>query len=149
MFRIEPAPTQRPMGQANLWVIDHDRDVTLERVGATGPTPEMEDMMKLVWQGRVIAFYMASEGGHDLVTGDLFIKRIIKGFGSEIRNEYYAANTIFYHFEDEAEKRYAILLAIEAVIVYGRVFNGDKKPDGYIRVECEGREYRRSDFEAA
>lgn len=147
MFRIEPTPTQRPLGQGNLWIIDHDREVTLERVGATGPDPEMQDLMKLVWQGRVVAFYMATAGAVDAVTGEKFLLRIIKGFGAEIRNEYYGVYTNFHKFVSDEEKRAAYLLAVEAVIMYGRFYNGDKQPDGYIRVAFEGRQYRRSDFE--
>jgi len=51
-----------------------------------------------------------------------------------------------YVFAGADEQREAQMLAVEALLVYGDVFNGPSKPDGYCRVEFEGRRWVLSDF---
>ena len=67
MFRIEPTPTKRSLGKLGKWVVDHDRDTSLEVV--TSFSQESIQVLKLVWRGRVIPFDTVQGQGRDESTG--------------------------------------------------------------------------------
>lgn len=52
-----------------------------------------------------------------------------------------------YTFSNDAEKQRWILLAAEALLVYGGFYNGDAMGEGYARVEVEGRAKTLKDFD--
>ncbi|MBC7281648.1 hypothetical protein [Hoeflea sp.] len=51
-----------------------------------------------------------------------------------------------YRFENDAEREAAVLLAVEAMLVYGSFYDGPQRPDGYHRFFHAGRVFIKSDF---
>ena len=137
MFRIEPTPTKRPLGRASKWVVDHERDVSIERIIGTG---EDEDVMQPVWRGRIIPFQIAIRAVREELTGESYFLTRFVAFGYAFAGSEYG-DVEFYRFKNDEEKREAQLLAVEALTVFGSIYDGDDRPEGYYRVEFEGKTY--------
>ncbi len=124
-------------------VVDEDRDVWLQRIATLGR--EMSgSLFKLVWGDRIIPFECLSESKWDENGNEYFVQRL-RYFGGAPRAEY-DAGIMPYEFRDEVERREAMLLAVEAVLAYGSLYNGIEYTDGVFRIEFEGRIYTKSDF---
>ena len=144
MFRVEPTPTKRPLGRGNKWIADHERDTSLETVGAL--TQESRQFMKLVWRGRVTPFEIVRSQMRDESTGEVYYLTQFTRFPGAVVKKDYGDDVVFHRFASDEERREAQLLAVEALLVYGGIYDGEERPDGYNRVEFEGRLYRKSDF---
>lgn len=142
MFRIEPALERGVLGDDKM-VVDHERDVWLQRVSGLGPEPG--DAFKLVWGGRVIPFetvrapVMKSDGS----TAYYLAK--FRSFGSS-GSARLRANIPVYRFQSDEERQQAMMLAAEALIEFGDVYNGDQRPEGYNRVQVGDHIFTRSSF---
>ncbi len=124
-------------------VVDEDRDVWLQRIATLGR--EMSgSLFKLVWGDRIIPFECLSESKWDENGNEYFVQRL-RYFGGAMGAEFHAG-ILPYEFRDEAERREAMLLAVEAVLAYGGLYNGSECLDGKHRIEFEGRLYTKSDF---
>ncbi len=144
MFEIKKAYSLGPNGD-DLMVVDEDRDVWLQRICSIDIRGEYPgDVLKLVWEDRVIPFECPSESNWDESGNEYLVKRF-QYFGGAAQAEY-QAGILPYEFKDDAERREAMLLAVEAVLAYGGFYNGIEYPAGEYRVEFEGRLYTKSDF---
>ena len=137
MFRIESTPTKRPLGRASKWVVDHERDASIERITGTGVD---DDVMQLVWRGRIIPFQRRMQLARDELTGEDYFLSRFRHFGYAVGGSDYG-DVEFYRFKNDEEKREAQLLAVEALTVFGSIYDGDDRPEGYYRVEFEGKTY--------
>ena len=145
MFRIEEGPDDGVIGSLLTYVVDHDRGVWLKFVSGMGPEPGK--VMKLVWEGRVIPFdyfieSVKSEQGERLVGR-------IANFGTS-RMAGYQADLRVFHFSSDTEREAAELLAAEALLVFGSMYNGLSIPNGMLTIELStdagSRLYKLSDF---
>lgn len=143
MFRIEPTPwPEGSQGQPGRRVIDPDRNVWLQFIhGSRGP----ERTMKLVWKDKIIPFEASREEVRDDPPGEIWYRWRFKAFGATNAAQSWGGIDP-YHFDDPAVRREAQMLAVEALLAYGSHYSGPKHPDGYDRVEFEGKRYRKSDF---
>ncbi|MGN6307482.1 MAG: hypothetical protein ACTHNH_21900 [Mesorhizobium sp.] len=143
MFRIEPTPWNDPvLGKPQKRVIDHERDAWLQfvcsqRCGAT--------VMKLVWHGNVVPFERDRWEVSDEPIGEIWYRSRFGPFGASSAAKRWEGIEP-YHFDDPHLRRQAQMLAVEALLVFSGHYNGDIRPDGYDRVEFDGRLYRKSDF---
>lgn len=145
MFRIENGPDGGLSGRLFTYVVDHDRDVWLKFVSGIGSEPG--SVMKLVWEGRIIPFDYYVEN----LTSEPRPRLIgrIENFGTSWLAGYKGDLKVF-HFSSETERKSAELLAAEALLVFGSMYDGLSFPDGMYTVElntAEGvRHYTLSDF---
>ncbi len=154
MFRIEVGPDD---DGRDVWlptvVVDHERDAWLTFVSGMGleyiseAIPVPGQVMKLVWTSRVIPFDYLIE----TITSEHGPRHIgrIENFGTS-RAAGYKANLRIFRFDSEAEREAAELLAAEALLVFGTMYNGLSIPDGILTVELRAgagpRPYTLSDF---
>ncbi|WP_025091235.1 hypothetical protein [Brucella intermedia] len=145
MFEIKPAYSESPCGDT-LMVVDEGRDVWLQYIAGNGTEPG--DYFKLVWKGWEIAFFVDSDNRWDEQGKEYTVKHI-----SEFGGSPYVSNrkgqTIkipAWHADSPEQEREAMLLATEALLAYGSVYNGHEYEDGSYRIEFEGRLYTKSDF---
>jgi len=139
MFEVKPAYSVSPTGD-KLMMIDETRDVWLQYIGGYGSEPGA--YFKLVWKGQEIAFLVIPENRWD-DEGKEYIVQHIYEFGGTgpLRGSVKP-----WKAETPQRRREAMLLAVEALLAYGGLYDGYKKPDGLYRVEFEGRLYIKSDF---
>ncbi|MFD1196997.1 hypothetical protein ACFQ3K_01460 [Brucella gallinifaecis] len=145
MFEIKPAYSEGPCGDT-LMVVDEGRDVWLQRVKGNGTEPG--DYFKLVWKGQEIVFFVDSDNRWD-EHGNEYIVEYISQFGGSpyVWNRKGESIKIHaWHADSPEQEREAMLLAIEALLVYGGFYDGYEHADGIIRVEFESRLYTKSDF---
>ena len=144
MFEIKKTNWVGPLGD-NLMVIDYNRAAWLQRICSINISgAESSNVFKLVWDGRAIPFECLSETKHDQNEKIYLIKRF-RYFGTAERAEA-VAGIPPYEFADKTERRVAMLLATEAVLAFGSLYNGSEYLNGDHRVEFEGRLYTKSDF---
>ncbi len=143
MFHVEPAVGEQASEKGDMVVIDRERDVWLQFV--SGYTMRPGTALKLVWQGRVIPLGISRNEQKDEITGETFYLITFKSFGADATAKHYGG-ILPYKFEDDEEYRQARMLAVEAVLVYGSYYNGDKRPEGYNRFELDGRIYTKKIF---
>jgi hypothetical protein len=132
-------------------LVDPERDVWFQRVSGLGRREQLPigACFKLVWGDRVIPFDAIRQNAVDPATDSTFLLVEIETFG-ESQCARIDAGIPSFAFRDEAEKRAAKLLAAEALLVFGAIYNGDKYPDGRIRVRIKegdtSTDYRLSSF---
>ena len=150
MFRIEPTPwPEGSQGQPGRRVIDPDRNVWLQFIHGSRARV---NTMKLVWKDEVIPFEISLRGFKDDPPGGTSYVWHFERFEgtTSAQNWGYVdpskGGVTPYHFDDPSVRREAQLLAVEALLVYGGNYDGETSPDGYYRVEFEGKLYRKSDF---
>ena len=143
MFRVEVDPTKRA-GTFDKVVIDRNRSTSLEYV-----TKELSDVglvLKLVSNRSVVPLEIVTQKFRDEDNGEVFFLIRFRRFGNTIAAKpFYGIDA--YLFRDAAEQHELQLLAVEALLAFGGFFDGDKHPDGEIRVEYKGHFYRKSDFQ--
>jgi len=143
MFRIEPTPWNDPvLGKPQKRVIDHERDVWLQFVCSQRDGTRV---MKLVWNGNIIPFEVIQTEVRDEPPGEIWYCSKFGSFGaSDAAKSWEGIDP--YRFDNPLLRRQAEMLAVETLLVFGDHYNGDIRPDGYSRIEFEGRLYRKSDF---
>ena len=143
MFRIEPTPWNDPvLGKPQKRVIDHERDAWLQFVLRKRNSTRV---LKLVWKGNVIPFEAIRTEVRDEPPGEIWYCWRLGVFGGTIAAKLWDG-TEPYEFGSPQLRRQVQMLAVEALLVFGGHYNGDIRPDGYDRVEFDGRLYRKSDF---
>jgi hypothetical protein len=143
MFRIEQVGSERSPAGRRI-VADPERDAWLQGVRNLGL--ERARAFKLVWGGRVIPFE-AHQEHRDEGGASHYLTRILH-FGHSAAASL-RSGIPPYHFVDAAEEEAARMLAVEALLVFGSLYDGEAKPDGYYRVEHAARVYTRRDFGTA
>lgn len=141
MFHIEEM--KKSGSERNRIVADHARGVWLQMLSSIGPEPGT--VFKLVWGERVIPFEAVRDEQHQQGTSEVFFLTRFLTFGRSIFAKS-RSGIDEYSFESPEERKQAQLLAVEALLIYGGHYDGDKRPEGYNRVELEGRVYTKRDF---
>ena len=121
-------------------LVDDDRAITFEAEGTTAMG--RRDVFRLTVGSQSVMLRVSppelGADGRSHVRRDLEVGlRMILGPGRD-----FAATS----FADELDRRKVELAAIEALIAYGRIFDGLGAPDGYYQVEHNGQLYRASTF---
>ena len=126
-------------------VVDRDMGVYLRSVAGVGR--QSGATFILVNDKGVIPFETLWETGlRDPETHEpYFIMRFSPGFGISGRAAKQGYNPRF-DFVDEAEKRYWMRIAAEALLIYGPAYDGIYYKDGYTRIELGGELLRLSTF---
>ena len=146
MFEIRQAYSVGPRGDDEM-MVDEGRDAWVQRISNMSFDVPGGQVFKLVWGDRVIPFDVLAttvpiEGGG---SDDYYVVRKFHTFGSSAKARL-AADIETYHFADDAERRAAMMLAIEAVLAYGSNYDGPIWPEGHYRFGFEGRTYTKKDF---
>ena len=140
MFQIKAAISKGPSGDTKM-VVDESRDVWLQRVGEVLFTRGR--VFRLVWKGNVIPFETTTEHRRD-ERGKDYISVRFRTFGSKVHAERHGVGP--YHFSGEEERRQAMILAVEALRTFGGNYSGPDNPEGFHRIEHDGRIYTKRDF---
>lgn len=142
MFRIEQqGAALGGLDAAKRSVVDVDRSVALQRLAGLGPF--RGTAMVLVWEGRRIPF--EQDRSEVAESSSSYFLTEFQTFGASGRVATKFAVPA-YTFSDDEEKARAQLLAVEALLVFGGNCDGLSRPNGYNRVEFEGRQWVLSDF---
>ncbi|AWB88993.1 hypothetical protein [Homoserinimonas hongtaonis] len=136
MFHIQASTA------GDLAIIDPERDASLEFIGGRGRVPGM--VHTLTTGDLVVPFEarrtaQADAEGHEfyLITFDSFGSLFVTPTGLKLDPV---------DFTSPAERRRLQLLAAEALLVFGSMYDGLRKPDGFNRVSIEGNTYTLSSF---
>lgn len=145
MFRIKDAPAD--LGGLKV-VVDEDRDVWFQYIADILPDPGTA--FRLVWHDRPILLEAnVNAQVFDAPGKELFRLTRLYEFGSSPKGMLRTGIQPFV-FANAEEKHEALQLAVEALLVFGQWYNGDRYPDGYRRVvtdlEGEEKNYTLSDF---
>jgi hypothetical protein len=141
MFQIEAM--ERSGSGRNRIVVDHVRGVWLQMLTSIGPEPGT--VFKLAWGERVIPFEAVRQEQHQHDFGEVYFLTRFLAFGRSIFAKSHSGIDE-YAFESRQERTQAQMLAVEALLIYGGHYDGDKRPEGYNCVEFEGRIYTKRDF---
>lgn len=128
MFRIEDAPPD--VGGIKV-MVDESRDVWFQYVGDRGRDPGTA--FKLVWHDRPIL--LEADLNTEPIEGASRSTRLYR-FGSSDIGKLRTGIGPFV-FSSEQEKHEAVLLTIEALLIFGIWYDGDRRPDGYRRVAID------------
>ncbi|TFC61186.1 hypothetical protein E3O62_05835 [Cryobacterium sp. TMT2-15-1] len=128
MFRIE-----RAASASGHKVIDDERGVWIQMLCGRGRTPG--GVFKLVVGETVIPFeterdYIEDADG----AGHLLTRFVFFGLSPAASVRGVAPNMMM----SPSERRRYMLLATEALLVFGSFYDGDSKPEGWTRVELDG-----------
>jgi hypothetical protein len=141
MFQIEEDKAIKGFSKR---VIDHERGVWLQMISGLGPECN-GNAMKLVWGERTIPFEVEYFRGGGIGGERVFnLMRFIEPFGGSLTALAYGVRP--YDFKNLEELRQAKMLAVEAMLVFGSIYNGSKYGEDYFRFEFEGRVYFGKDF---
>ncbi|MEC5182681.1 hypothetical protein RCH12_000111 [Cryobacterium sp. MP_3.1] len=136
MFRIE-----RAAGASDHKIIDDERGVWIQFLGSRGKSSG--GAFKLVVGETVIPFETERDYIED-ADGAAHVLTRFFAFGlspaASVRG--IASNVI----TSPVERRTYKLLATEALLLFGDIYNGDSKPEGYSRVELDGVIYTLASF---
>ena len=131
-------------------VIDPEKDAWIQRVGTLGRNGYV--LFRFVWNGRIIPFE-ATFRRHQQKDGQEYSYWTISTFGESEREYWRHSGPNFpscymppYRFESEEEKETAVITAAEALLAYGRFYDGSDWEDGSLRVVLRNKELRKSDF---
>jgi hypothetical protein len=100
-------------------------------------------IFQIVWQGRTIPFETIEESRRN-ESGDEYILVRFGAFGGSAYANQYGIKP--YRFPNGEERRHVMMLAAEALLVFGSDYDGSAKPEGFYRVEHEGKVYTNRDF---
>lgn len=145
MFRIEEADGEK-FKFSRMVVIDHDRDAAVQYV--TTYVMDIPKVYVLFWQDRIIPFCTIRKEMKDPNNGEVYFQSKFYTFGFNNVAEA-KENLKEYKFKNKCEATKATLLAIEAMLIYGSYYDGDKRPDGYDRFLFDGKNYTKKDFMTA
>lgn len=142
MFAVEPKP-EGPPGPSKKWVIDHDRNLSLQVLVGLGRSNGQAFI--LVHNNITIPFNIMLDPGHiDPESGDPYFVMRFSSFGRS--GAAHRLGYATYEFADEAEEKHWKRIATEALLIYGPSYMGMKFKDSYTLVELDGELLKRSDF---
>lgn len=140
MFEIKPADSESPDG-SKLMVVDKGRNAWFQSIGGMGSSPG--SVFKLVWKGMDIAFDIHPEPHRDDEGGSYVILHF-GGFGRD--TDQHQGNISRWLPTSDEERHEAKILAVEALLAYGSVYDGHKHPNGRYRIKLDDCVYIKSDF---
>ncbi|RKO27438.1 hypothetical protein D7Z96_00415 [Pseudarthrobacter phenanthrenivorans] len=118
------------------YVADPDRLVTLQRVAGLAHRPGAA--FKMTVGEAVIPFEVTGDMLTDPETGQEFILRRFESFGASPTAKL-LGQIEPYEFPDKETRARFLLLAAEALIVFGWSYDGFSQDEGFIRVDVGGR----------
>ena len=118
------------------YVGDPDRLVTLQRIAGLAHRPGAA--FKMTAGDAVIPFEVTSDLLTDPETGQEFVLRRFESFGASPTAKL-LGQIEPYEFSDEETRARFLLLAAEALIVFGWSYDGFSQDEGFIRVDVGGR----------
>jgi hypothetical protein len=128
MFTVEEHAGYGSYGEKRH-VVDHERQARLQLINGSAQTGQ--DLFLLTWQERSIPIVTFSQGTTDQESGLKQVHILIRAVGESrfATNSGLAASPLY-----EADRFSARRLAAEALLVYGRWYDGLTYPDGYFVV---------------
>ncbi len=143
MFSIY-VPEGAPRWSTERRVVDAERDITLKFEAATGREPGKAFVLS---HGSMhIPLHTAEQGGLiDAVTGKPYFFSEIVSFGTSIYLKG-DRNVPNYDFSSDEEARRWRRIAAEALLIFGRNYNGFALAPDYVRVLLNGELLTRRDF---
>lgn len=139
MFKNTVAPNSDRANGTKKAVVNSERDAWLQMDRAIAG--ESGGFFRLYWAGRLIPFWAPLRTEIDENTKQEFYVYELPSIGDSPSTKLPP-----YRFVDDAEQIKGLLLAAEALITFGGLYDGDKFPDGTFRVETNGIVYTRRDF---
>jgi hypothetical protein len=141
MFRIGTAPKLTNLGSINDAIVDDTRHAVLQVVKSRGTLPNALAMLLTVGDLQIpldIQWKSGSgEAGPFVVNIDSF------GYSPDVE---WALDLGHVRFNSPEQEHAMLLLAVEALLVFGLWFDGIPRPDGEVVVNYLGKLWRLSDF---
>ncbi|MHA7239792.1 hypothetical protein [Arthrobacter sp. TMS1-12-1] len=136
-------PEGEPWYSPNRRVVDAERDISVEFRNATGRDPGKAFV--LTHGAMTVPFHTAELDGTDPETLDWHFASEIVSFGTSIYLKG-DRNVPDHTFESDAEARRWRRIAAEALLVFGRDYNGFDYPQERVRVVLNDELLTRHDF---
>lgn len=136
-------PEGEPWYSPERRVIDAERDITLEFMNGTGREPGKAFV--LTHGAMMVSFHTAEFDGTDPKTDDWYFASEIVSFGTSIYLKG-DRNVSDHAFETDVEARRWRRIAAEALLVFGRDYDGFDYPPQQVRVLLDGELLTRHDF---
>lgn len=136
-------PEGEPRYSPDRRVVDAERNISLEFMNATGRDPGKA--FALTHEDMTIPFHTAESDGSDPETGDWYFASEIVSFGTSIylKGDRNVPDCAF--GSDEEARRWR-RIAAEALLVFGRNYNGFAYPQAQVRVVLDDELLTRRDF---
>ena len=136
-------PEDEPWYSPDRRVVDAERNISVEFRNATGRDPGKA--FTLTHDDMTIPFHTAESDGTDPETGDWYFASEIVSFGTSI---YLKAdrNVPDHDFDSDEEAHRWRRIAAEALLVFGRDYNGFDYPPQRVRVVLNDELLTRHDF---
>jgi hypothetical protein len=134
MFQIEPSPVVGARGDS-LRVIDHSRDVWLQRITSHGA--DSGYTFQLVRGHTPIALDTIADEHVDADGRTYYLSQIVAIGGSPLALRVAGIDAVAFATADDKDA--ATELAAEALLVYGNYYDGLSKPEGQFRVSYSTR----------
>lgn len=136
-------PEGEPRYSPNRQVLDTERDIVVQLKNLTGRDPGKAFV--LTHGDIVVPFHTAESDETDPKTGDWYFASEIVSFGTSVylKGE---RDVPDYTFSTDEEAREWRRIAAEALLVFGRDYNGFKYPQEQVRVVLNDELLTRQDF---